>query len=301
MPLLIHPGFHKTGTTWLQQQLFNDRNYFHSMFTHEEIDGLFVRPHDLEFSTKATLAAVDERRSKTGANTIDIISSEILSGLIFTGSRTNKSMAERLAASCGKAKILLTVRAQMPIVQSIYFQYIKRGGRLNIDDFLSYQPEPGYGWFNSSVIAFDQLASCYAELFGQENVMVLPQELLARDRPTYVDHIMRFAGGKGFGTDIKIEDRPREGVSPPASGVWLLRAGNLFKSGPMNPNAIRSLHGLGSALHSAAYRWTWGKNAAKIKMGAIIAQHLEGKYGESNRRLQTYCPVDLAGLGYEMA
>jgi hypothetical protein len=44
MPLLIHPGFHKTGTTWLQQQVFSDTRAFHMLFDHEEIDRLFIPP-----------------------------------------------------------------------------------------------------------------------------------------------------------------------------------------------------------------------------------------------------------------
>ena len=184
MSLLIHPGFHKTGTTWLQQQLFSDTGYFHSMFSHEEIYSLFVRPHDLEFCRDTAEKLVSERRSNDtnggGKPIVDVISSEILSGLIFTGSHTSKIIAERLAECCGGAKILFTVRAQKPITRSIYFQYIKRGGRLDIEDFLTYRPEPGYGWFNPSVVAFDLLVRCYADLFGADNVLVLPQELLGR-------------------------------------------------------------------------------------------------------------------------
>jgi len=305
MSLLIHPGFHKTGTTWLQQQLFSDTGYFHSMFSHEEIDSLFVRPHDLEFCRDTAEKLVSERRSNDtnggGKPIVDVISSEILSGLIFTGSHTSKIIAERLAECCGGAKILFTVRAQKPITRSIYFQYIKRGGRLDIEDFLTYRPEPGYGWFNPSVVAFDLLVRCYADLFGADNVLVLPQELLARDRNAFVSHIMKFAGGDGFGNGIEIEDRQRESVSPPASSVWLLRLGNLFREGPVNPNAIGSLNSMGNMMHSLAYSWKWGDKAAKKKMDAIIAKHMTGQFGASNRRLQAFCPVDLASLGYEMA
>lgn len=300
MPLLIHPGFHKTGTTWLQQQLFTDRRHFHMMFDHADIDRLFVSPHDLDFSADAAKAEVDTRRSGPDSGLIDVISSETLCGQMFHGSRLSKVTAQRLADSCGPARILFTVRGQLSATQSIYMQYLKRGGRLSIDDYLSYQPEPGYDWFNPSVVSYAKLAHCYGDLFGHENILVLPQELLAKDRTAWLSHLFRFLHGADFAGDISLDDRPREGVSPPASGIPLLRAANIFRAGTMNPNAIRSLGWLGTALNSIAYRWKLGDVSARKRMRATIARHFSGKFGASNRALQPYCPVDLAQLGYEM-
>lgn len=300
MPLLIHPGFHKTGTTWLQQQLFSDTRYFNMMFDHADIDRLFVSPHDLDFTADMARAAVDARRSAADSGQIDVLSSETLCGQMFYGSRLSRVTAQRLAESCGPAKILLTVRGQLSVTQSIYIQYLKRGGRLGIDDYLGYQPEPGYDWFNASVISYAKLAHCYGDLFGHENILVLPQELLAKDRQAWIGHLFRFIAGADFAGDLSIDGRPREGVSPPVSGIPLLRAANVFRAGPMNPNAIQSLGWLGRALNSAAYRWKLGDASARRRMRATIARHFSGKFGASNRALQGYCPVDLAHLGYEM-
>lgn len=301
MSLLIHPGFHKTGTTWLQQQLFSDRRYFHMMFDHEEVDRLFIRPHDLDFRADAVAKEVEARRGAADSPLIDVISSENLTGQPFAGSQMSRVIAQRLADTCGPAKILLTVRAQLPITRSLYQQYLKRGGRLTIEQFLSYEPEPNYAWFNESVLRFGQLAGAYGELFGDENVLVLPQELLARDRQAFLVHLFRFATGAEFGGDLAVDERPREGISPPASGMFLLRGGNLFCDGPLNPNAIRSLEWLGRLMHRAAYRWTVGERAAQDRLKRTISAHMTGKFGESNRVLQRYCPLDLAQLGYEMA
>ncbi len=300
MPLLIHPGYHKTGTTWLQQQLFSDSRYFNMMFDHEELDRLFIRPHDLDFRADAVAKEVEARRGVAGSPLIDVISSENLTGQPFTGSLMSLTIARRLADTSGPAKVLLTVRAQLPITRSLYQQYLKRGGRLTIDQFLSYEPEPNYAWFNESVLRFGQLARAYGELFGDENVLVLPQELLARDRQTWLGHLFRFVTGAEFGGDLAVDERPREGVSPPASGMFLLRAGNLFCDGPLNPNAVRSLEWLGSLMHRAAYRWTLGEKGAQERLKRAISAHMSGKFGETNRLLQRYCPVDLALLGYEM-
>lgn len=300
MPLLIHPGFHKTGTTWLQQQLFSDSRYFNMLFDHDEIDRWFIRPHELEYVAADTAHETMARRSPPGSPLIDVISSETLCGQMFSGSRLSRVVARRLADCCSEAKVLLTVRAQLPITRSIYIQYLKRGGRLTIEEFLDYQPEPNYGWFNPSVIRFGNLARCYGELFGDNNVLVLPQELMARDRQAWLGHLFRFLTGATFEGDLSIEDRPREGVSPPASGMPLLRTANLFREGPLNPNAVRAMRSLGDFLHRMAYQWKLGDKAARKKLADAISGRLSGQFGESNRILQGYCPVDLAPLGYEM-
>lgn len=300
MTLLIHPGFHKTGTSWLQQQLFSDKRYFNSLFDHPEIDALFIRPHDLEFSADNAQQAIAEKRSGAGSQIVDVISSEMLSGEIFTGARLSKIVAQRLARSCGEAKVLFTVRSQLPITRSIYLQYLKRGGRMTIDEFLNHEPEPNYGWFNSSVIQFGRLAQCYGELFGEKNILVLPQELLSRDRFLFLSYLWRFSGGENVPDGLTNDDRPREGVSPPASGMPLLRTANLFRKGPLNPNAITSLNWLGDTLHRGAYHWRIGQKASQQKTVDTIKQNYAGKFAQSNKVLQRYCPVDLGELGYEI-
>ena len=300
MPLLIHPGFHKTGTTWLQQQLFSDTKYFNMLFSHEDIDRLFIRPHTLTFSTENTTREVKAACSPEGSPLIDVISSETLSGEMFTGSRLSALVAERLADTCKPAKILLTVRSQLAVTRSIYIQYLKRGGRLSIEAFLGYQPEPNYGWFNADVIHYGRLAQHYGTQFGDENVLVLPQELMAKDRQAWLGHLFRFATGEDFSGDLSVDARPREGVSPPASGMALLRTANLFRKGPLSPNAATSLGWLGTLLHRAAYKWKLGDKAAQKHLKDVIAAHFAGQFGETNRLLQGYCPVDLATLGYEM-
>ena len=300
MPLLIHPGFHKTGTSWLQQQLFTDQRFFNMLFDHQEIDALFISPHDLAFCADTVRRTLEQRRTEAPGDRIDVISSETLCGEMFTGSRLSVAMAERLAKTCDPAKILLTVRAQVPIARSIYMQYLKRGGRLPIEKFLTYRPQPSYGWFNVGVLQFGDLVRHYGALFGDDNVLVLPQELLAADRQAYVRYLVRFASGNNEADIPEADDRPREGVSPPASGIGLLRAANLFRDGPLNPNAIRSMRPVGNILHRAAYRWTWGEKAAHRELADTISRHISGRFAASNHILQAYCPVNLAHYGYEM-
>ena len=141
---------------------------------------------------------------------------------MFSGARESLRLADRLSEVFGSAKVLLTVRSQQSIMKSVYLQYLKRGGRLSIEDYIDYQPEAGYFWFEPKVLEFDRLAHAYADRFGSENVLVLPQELLRTGKSQYLSLLFRFAGVANSASE-PIEFGSERGVSPPASGIPLLR------------------------------------------------------------------------------
>jgi len=300
MTLLLHPGFHKTATSWLQSTVFAEQRLFRPLMDHGEIDELLVRPHDFDFDADAAKARVAALRQAAKPGITDVISSEILSGNIILGSRDSAVLADRLAAVCGPAKVLQTVRAQRPIMKSIYFQYIKRGGRLGIEDYLDFKPEPGYFWVDPVTLEFDRLAQAYAAHFGAENVMVLPQELLAKDRAQYLRLLCQHAGLDESEAERELGGVSARGVSPPASGVWLLRKSGSIRQGPLNPRAPGWQDAAGTMIERVAYRWTWGKERADQRLKQALNAKLTARYGASNKRLQQFTPVDLASLGYEI-
>lgn len=301
MTLLLHPGFHKTATSWLQATVFSEKRLFRSLMDHHEIDDLLVRPHDLDFDPDVVAERIGKLRENPEPGIVDVISSEILSGNIIMGSRDSRSLVGRLAATAGPAKVLLTVRAQKPIMKSIYLQYIKRGGRLSIEEFLTFKAEPGYFWFDPSSLEFDKLARAYADHFGPENLMVLPQELLQRDRPRYLRLLMSFVGLEESEAEHDLAKLSAKGISPPVSGIPLLRLANSIGQSPFNPRSKSRLAPLGSLIERAGYRWTAGETRADSKMKQAIDAKLMHQYGPSNTRLAEYCPVELASLGYQVS
>lgn len=300
MTLLLHPGFHKTATSWLQGSVFAEPRLFRSLMTHEQIDELLVRPHDFDFKPEAARAHIAALREGSKPGVVDVISSEILSGNIIMGSRDSLALAKRLASSSPDARVLLTVRSQLPIMKSVYLQYIKRGGRLDIEEYLTFKPEPGYFLFDPGVLAFDRLAEAYAEYFGAQNVLVLPQELLSRDRGRFLRLLFDYVGHAESEAENELRHVSAVGVSPPTSGIGLLRVANAFRQSPFNPGSSGRLNAVGTMIQSAGYRWTFGEARADGRIENVIKSALAGKFGASNLRLQRFVPVDLAALGYEV-
>src|SRR5258708_38125999 len=94
-PLLIHPGFHKTGTTFLQREIFTDQRLFRLLWGHEEVHRYVIGPHELDFDPRAGRDAIAVLRS-AGApapGLIDVVSSETLCGTPFFGSRESAPRA----------------------------------------------------------------------------------------------------------------------------------------------------------------------------------------------------------------
>ena len=110
---------------------------------------------------------------------------------------------------------------------------------------------------------------------------------------------MTFASDVPGFDDADLPTGKREGVSPPASGLWLTRLGNHFLPGPLNLNAIK-LRPVGRTMHRVARRWEIGERKVRAHLDNAIAQRLKGRFGASNRRLQAFSPMALAPLGYEM-
>jgi hypothetical protein len=217
-------------------------------------------------------------------------------------SRDQVTLADRLAAACPQpARVLLTIRAQQPIMKSIYLQYIKRGGRLDIEEYLAFKPEPGYFWFDPGTLEFDRLARAYADRFGAENVMVLPQELLLRERDRYIRILCDFAGLAPSNAESDLQQAAAVGVSPPASGLPIIRLANTMRQSPLNPGSPSRLDAVGAIINKLGYRWKFGEARANSHIKQTVAARLAGRYGACNRRLQQFAPVDLASLGYEMA
>lgn len=295
MPLLIHPGFHKTGTTWLQERVFSIKPTFNYLLTHDEVDQNIVRPHDLVFSTELASELIRSRRSSAHSQ-IDVISCEMLVGNPFLGSRDAAVLARRLKSIAPESKILLTVREQGAMLRSLYQQYVKRGGTLDIKDFLYPRSANGYFSFDPVIIHFHILAEYYADLFGEANVLVLPQELLARDRFAAIGHLLEFAEHTELAAQIQISPE-RSGESPPIGATGLMRFANHWRPSAINPGAPRRTAALARMLLGAARRKNWGGEHHLRKWTAAI-EPLAEDCRASNRALQQYCPVPLDVLGY---
>jgi hypothetical protein len=299
-PLLIHTGYHKTGTTWMQRVLFRHQAGFHALMTHDDVFDLITRPASLAFDPEPARRLIVERAAATPADAVNLISSEILSGNPFYGGRDSRDFAERLHRIAPRARILITIREQIAMAASIYMQYLSRGGCLTKEAFFTETPAPGYFAFDPSHLEFHRLVGYYRTLFGPENVLVLTQESLKRDVRGFADGIASFSGNRTPISDRHL-GRKAFGVSYPEYAAPILRRMNHLRAGPVRPDSLIDLGRFGENLYRAT-GWVARRPTVRALFGSrepirrFLARLYADRFVESNRALAAFYPeLDLGG------
>ncbi|RMH56010.1 MAG: hypothetical protein D6679_10185 [Candidatus Hydrogenedentota bacterium] len=190
---LLHIGYQKTGTSSLQ-----DCRYGHPRvrLTLGPACGRLLW-HFMEAEDAGNLEDFENRLLDTAgipSGYIPVLSWERLSGEMVTG-RFWRRTAERVRRAFPAAKILITIREQSTMVESIYSQYVKMGGSLSVKEFLS-----ASGPFQGALfrrLKYDRLVGLYRELFGPSRVFVVLYEDLCHDVTAFLGSIWRFAGWDG--------------------------------------------------------------------------------------------------------
>jgi len=312
---LLHIGYHKTGTNWLQEQLFGDprsgyrwlgkRPLSHPVHT-------LVRARPLDFDPAAVRAEFEPLLADAErADLVPVVSFPRLSGHPYSGGYDSKLIADRLAAVFPEGRILIVVREQRSMIVSVYKQYVSAGGEARLESFL--QPATQREWrlprFDYDHFAYDRLIAYYRGLYGSDDVLVLPYEQLVRDGPAFVRAIARFAGREI--PDEVLDQLPfqvRSNSAQTALGIALARPLNRFRRGSdLNPaplfeskvltragRRVRRADLLGSPLTRRA------AEQAEQRLKDAVAAEVGDRYVASNNETVRMTGLDLRALGWRV-
>ena len=293
-PLLIHVGYHKTATTWMQAELFQPAHGFRMLASHEEIFARVVQPHGLWFEPGPMQALIAEREAGLPEGHCAVVSSEILTGHPFHGGQMSDDYARRLKAIAPEARILISIRAQLRILPSIYMQYLLRGGTLTPERFFAGTDVPGFFGFRAEHFEYDRLVALYQALFGRDRVHVLTQESLQADIEAASAALAGFAGATAFAGLVERARKVR-GASYPEYAAPVLRRVNHLRASPMNPGPALPLDPSGHRLFRAA-GYALRKPPFPALLGsrkpvsAFVARSFAGRFAASNARLAALVP-----------
>lgn len=299
--ILLHIGYHKTATTWMQQLLFTPEHGFRQIADHRDVFTHIVQPHGFDFDPVNMRALIATRMAELPPGEVPVISSEILSGHPFQGGRESDAYAERLAEIFPDARILISIRNQMRILPSVYMQYLLRGGTLPYDRFFEGTDELGYFGFTPKHFEYDRLVRHYQRLFGPANVYVLPQEHLQQDMDDAAAAIARFAKNMAY-RGLSAAAQRVHAPSYPEYAVPVLRRVNQVQASTLNPAPIVALGHSPKGLYKVAgYILRLPPVITMLKgrkpVSAHVRKRFAGYYRDSNARLAALMahPVDLAG------
>lgn len=299
-PLLLHIGYHKTATTWMQAHLFQPEHGYRMLADHPEIFARVVQPHGLLFDPAPMKALIAERSAGLPEGHVPVVSSEILSGHPFYGGQMSDTYAHRLHAIAPSARILVSIRSQLKILPSVYMQYLLRGGTLPYDRFFDGTDMPGFFGFRPEHFEYHRLIALYQSLFGAENVFIQTQESLLADMDAACAALAGFAGNTAFG-GLTEAARNTRGTSYPEYAVPVLRRVNHVRTSPMNANPVMALSPSGDWLYrTAGYVLRRAPFSTLLKgkkpVTDYVKQHFAGCFATSNGRLAGTVahPIDLS-------
>jgi Sulfotransferase family len=317
---LVHIGFPKAASTWLQAHLFsNPQLGLRSPFTENRVKNALVRPDGLDFDPAEARERFGSKLEEVSAQgLVPVLSAERLCGNHSSGGFDTREIAERLAAVLPDARVLIVIREQRAMLVSMYKQYVGRGGSASFHHFLKPRLNrmrlPLMDW---RFLAYDRIARCYGELFGLGKVSVVPFELLLRDPRDLAARITSFASAQPQPGAIEALPYARgSNVSSSALAVSLMRPLNALFAWDRNrdsPPAVLPMRGPGWRLGQGTRRVQSAIKALDARAPAGLRGRLDRRlreqvdrevgdaYHESNRRTSALSGIDLAGFGYGVA
>lgn len=313
---LVHVGFHKTGTTWLQQHLFTAANPVfeplslrargHSTLARRFVwgpDGLLLSPFDdNRAAIDAHLAEIQQVRGDRLETHVPVMSHERLSGNPHASGFDARVVADRVAGVFPRARILVVIREQVDALLSNYRQYLRIGGTKDLDEYLTQPYDGKRPGFSPHHFTYLGLVTHYREVFGPEAVLVLAYEQFRDHAEDYFDHLSRFTGGD-VTVDDTILDTVVNRVPTPAVLHGLRRVNRLRRSSSVNAHSRLAAGGIPAAVDAfvagvgrlAPRGWSRRRMAS---LREVAHDYVADRYRASNRELARATGLDLPGLGY---
>jgi len=312
--ILVHIGYHKTGTTWLQRVLFNNSAIgFALPFSNQEILPLLVYPHALDFNPHTCRKHFQPKlveASKRGL--IPVLSSEELSGNPHSDGYASKEFADRLMAVFPEARILIVIREQKDMIVSTYKQYVKVGGPCSLAEYLrppvrGRERIPLFDWDH---FKYHRLIGYYLRLFDRSRILVLPYELF-KERPSdFISQVVLFCGLETNVTTITaLPYSIKKNESLSGLSIAMKRRLNRI-IGPqdrLNPRVLIPVTTLSASQKLKLWWQAWDsvlpssfKEVSENRFKTMVSERMRDKYKQSNSLAAKMLNLDLVWYGYDL-
>lgn len=304
---VFHIGFHKTGTSYLQVEIFEKYHDVFYRIRQRDIFDFLIYPDPLEFSSAGSQSFVNEHVEKASLNNqIPVFSNERLSGALHFGGFDSVEIANRIKHCSPQGKIIIGIREQAEMIYSAYSQYVRAIGSYSLKEYLIPPGKKNKTLFHMSYLEYHRLLKLYIDLFGRENVLILPYEFLKSNRIEYLKSVLNFLDIDYLKSTVS----EREGIVVNRS----LKPSVLSIKKRINPFILQNHMHVGSRFYknylSFLYRgmaWIINEMPTKTldqqikkKQIKLIREVIGNKYVKSNLETAKITGIDLGSLGYNV-
>jgi hypothetical protein len=313
--LLVHIGYHKTGTNWLQEELFGNPRTGYRWLGKQPLTHpvhTLVRARPFEFDAAAVRSDFEPMLADAeGAGLLPIVSFPRLSGHPYSGGYDSRLIADRIAQVFPEARILVVIREQRSMIVSTYKQYVNAGGQARLEHFL--QPAKEREWrvpdFDYGHFAYDGLIGYYRSLYDAAAVLVLPYERFVRDGPGFVEAIARFAGREIPADEIaRLPFDLRSNKAQSALAIEVARPLNRFRRrSDLNPEPLFESRLLSKAARRIRRAELLGPRVTRKlatrseeRLREDVAAAVGTRYVATNGETMRMTGLDLGALGWQV-
>ena len=316
--VLIHIGYHKTASSWLQEEVFCSGNPVFEPLSRQDFgqstlandfflgrDGYLLSPFESnEQIIREELDALKRCRPELEPK-VRVLSHERLSGNPHSSGFDAQVIARRLFEIFPGGKVLVMLREQESFLLSCYFQYLSAGGTHSLEDYLNTGFDGKRPGFSPHHINYLPLLEHYLELFGEQNVLALPYEFLDREPASFFARLAEFLecsiDASSLDVHRRLNSRKNAWASYHLRGLnrFLVRSSLNDYSHLCNPGTVFLSQALVQFV-TAITPEIWGERTVSGHK-ATIRQWTGGRYVQSNSRLQERLDIDLAKFSYKMS
>lgn len=304
---LIHIGFPKAMSSWLQKFLFKPEQGFINILDSLRTTISVIDPSPFAFDESKCLAFIDEtlRNTPNHQTLVPVCSAEALIGNYYCGGFNAKQNADRLKILFPQAKILFIVREQHSLMRSLYKTMVLWGMPHSIKRLLNPKDTSLVPQFNTDFFCFDLAAAYYQALYGQENVLVLPYEAFSENPQAFTTQILTHAGSAPTSAFNKLPWKKQLNKNQPLINIYWQRLKNHLLatpfnySGPLASTEERTQQSIKNSKQNSfpAFTQTWFED----DFHQTVASAFEGKFSASNAHLQALTGLQLEKYGYAVA
>lgn len=180
-PVVIHIGYPKAGSTFLQQYFSAHPQITYSgnmLVNYKRTGEILVQLPENDINKTIVIS---EEQLSVWQGKLDIVGVKFLD---YDIEQHQKTVAEKLHTLYPAAKILIVPRGFAAALQSTYSQYISIGGILNFNNF-----QQQFGSIFARFYNYNYLIPVYKQLFGDENVLILPFEWLKENPEAFTRYM----------------------------------------------------------------------------------------------------------------
>jgi len=306
---LIHVGLPKCASSFMQAKVLPRMTGNYCNLTVELLENV----NSATFSPELFLNMVDDYAKKatyrnrlnrliSKNHRLEILSSEFLSGRHSTtvGQECDGIItANNLKLAYPNAKILMMIREQKKYLLSAYaFRVACYGFETStFEEWLTRKIKQGI----IEKLKYDILAKHYIDLFGKENVLILPMEMIYMDSNRFYKMLLSFAKVASFEIPRKSQVNP----SPKGDKILSLHRSANKMLAPLSTMAMK----FGTEkVRNGLYRFKSSvinpfllrcySNESSLSVPEEIIEKYADDFRESNQFISMVSKVDLTEFGY---